>query len=612
MAKTIFTITFWFLLKSALSQNNNERINEGASTSEDLSAYEECEIHNYAEAMGRLILAEDVNGGSLTDMMNNRFHELQAFHDQIYSYYALAEFGAQQINDQDVRLQRRRFYAGSLRETILFVLEQTASDHFYFKLSYEYSDETNMIVGTETVTRFDQDNCLCNNFEERMILSESFTPPAIQQPETAFQIFRNSSEVSVTEVSQYNIIPLSLISRFFQLWLSDSLEDIPETEINRCVYTLIGRLKRSILKLIIVQVRNVVSTEVWHSIDFNLGPSLGPNFFSEVFKRASNWLRGNIFFGPRNRGPLDPAFGRSEEELLMAFEYDAESIIGSEHHQYFKLLFNALRKFVKSFNEISPLDRLLNGFDLFNSMMFILMRRDATPLNIDQWELREPTNEELRRVTDPALRRLFRTQKFYTLRKKPHRNRRSIDYDFHDMAKVEKVKRVKHSWSVFIANLMRISIEAANRHETLPWSCDLTLLYYDYFVFKSENPLSCQSFSRFMFTKISVDVEWKKCNEELGLITTEDWCQAWKNIMKQPSIRATNLDYMVLTKPISKLYLQDVKRLMRWLSPKIELNKCKNGASKIIKPPGYFYVPPDKVKIVINALINSLTVLNVK
>lgn len=78
---------------------NNEGINEGASTSRELTRAEICEIENYAIDTIRLLLAEDIEGRNLTDMLNNRFHELAAFHDQIRSYYSLAEFGAQRITD---------------------------------------------------------------------------------------------------------------------------------------------------------------------------------------------------------------------------------------------------------------------------------------------------------------------------------------------------------------------------------------------------------------------------------------------------------------------------------------------------------------------------------
>lgn len=46
--------------------NNNERINEGASTSQELSKYEKCEIQSYAEDLARLLLSEDINGAKFS------------------------------------------------------------------------------------------------------------------------------------------------------------------------------------------------------------------------------------------------------------------------------------------------------------------------------------------------------------------------------------------------------------------------------------------------------------------------------------------------------------------------------------------------------------------
>lgn len=88
-------------------QNDNQRINEGASTSRDggLSECEKCKISSYAETIVRLMLAEDRDGGDLTDLVNNHFDALQAFHDEVFSYFYLAEHGTRDYHNPEGSIQ---------------------------------------------------------------------------------------------------------------------------------------------------------------------------------------------------------------------------------------------------------------------------------------------------------------------------------------------------------------------------------------------------------------------------------------------------------------------------------------------------------------------------
>lgn len=271
------------------------------------------------------MIAEDLNGGNLTEMMNSdRFSELQAFHDHIYSYYFLAEFGIQQFTDANLRERRRNYYVSSLIRALIITIAKSCNSHFCYKLWYEYDSETNTIQGRENISyRFTENDCLCYNYQERLILSEPFVPPSLQRPETTVQIFINDSEVSLLDVQQYHVIPLPLISRFFQIWLSGDSLDFPENQFTGCLRVLIGRLRRSMQKLLIVQMRNsqAFSDEEWYTIRSNLESS-NANFFTELFRRRNSWLRGNIFLGPRNRGPFSPEFEMPAALTLTAFEID--------------------------------------------------------------------------------------------------------------------------------------------------------------------------------------------------------------------------------------------------------------------------------------------------
>lgn len=220
------------------NNNNDERINEGASTSTQL---EECEIVSYVDDVVRLMLAEDVTGGNLTELMNSRFHELQAFYDRISINYILAEHGVQRVNYTTLEYTRREFFTHALKEFITDTVATACSEHYYYKLWYVYDNENNVILPRENISsRSNPENCLCENYEERLILSQPFRLPPLRRPETILQIAVNNNGAYAMQVSSYHVIPVALISRFFEVWLSETLEDIPEVDVNGCLFVLIG------------------------------------------------------------------------------------------------------------------------------------------------------------------------------------------------------------------------------------------------------------------------------------------------------------------------------------------------------------------------------------
>lgn len=81
-------------------------VNEGASTSTGITAFQRYEIGSYAESMVRLMFAEDIEGGDLRDMFNNRYHELEAFYNEVVSIITMVENGAHNITDAGIRIRR--------------------------------------------------------------------------------------------------------------------------------------------------------------------------------------------------------------------------------------------------------------------------------------------------------------------------------------------------------------------------------------------------------------------------------------------------------------------------------------------------------------------------
>lgn len=91
---------------------------------------------------------------------------------------------------------------------------------------------------------------------------------------------------------------------------------------------------------------------------------------------------------------------------------------------------------------------------------------DIIPLNPEQWEEREPTDEELSRITVLRLKRRMRTQRFWAIKRKSNaRFTRSLNYQYNlDSDQTENETyftegSFKLQWSNFILDLMKISTE---------------------------------------------------------------------------------------------------------------------------------------------------------
>lgn len=588
---------------------NRERINEGAGTSSDLTQCERCEVFGYAETMVRLMLAEDRNGGTLTDMMNNHFDELSAFHDEIFSTLVLAEHGARIDSDITRCKKRRKLYIHYIKTMILETIRKACTDHYDLKLWYEYDSERNTILVRENVSfavRNNDDrsntratNCLCENERERNMLSESLLVPEPNHPESVLQFNIFEDETTVTETKPYHIIPLSLITKFFRVWLSDERSSYLSARFGDCVLTLFGRIRRTMQKLLIVQMKNshIFSKEDQYNIAVNVQSNENDTFFAEMFGRAYTWLNGNIFLGPHNRGPFSPEFGMSDERaLITAFELDVEPIIGGRHFRESLDLFHELMIFVLQAPVLDAFEKLLRGFELFNFMMTTLVRYDITRMSAEQWEFREPTDEELRDLGTEQSTRKVRNKKFWAIKKSSRRFPRSAEYLHYELAqspednKPLSLTELKNRWSEFVADLMKITMEPRNRDESLIWSCNFTRLYNEY-LFNNKKLTNgdcstCYSFDEYLYSKISL----KKCNYESE--PRSDWCLAWRRISMKFGLKFDYFDIREETRVDnlrSESHLKDVEILMRWLSMKIGRKEVeKTHSREIILPKNPF------------------------
>lgn len=246
------------------------------------------------------------------------------------------------------RKTRLQFFLLHLRKAILQTLFTTFAQHYHHTLRYEYDSYRRTILVREFIsTNNNSNDCLCGHYQERTILNQPFLLPNRIPSNVAYQLNSNSHEVSVFETSQYHIIPLPLIERFFREWLTGPTDNAMHANFNGCMNTLYGRLKRSMQKILLARLKktNQISNDVWYRLGVSFQSQGDDQVYSEIFAHADTWLRGNIFLGPRNRGPFDPRFDTDEETASDAFEMGSSPILGEDRYHDLLDLFYRLYSF---------------------------------------------------------------------------------------------------------------------------------------------------------------------------------------------------------------------------------------------------------------------------
>lgn len=147
-------------------------------------------------------------------------------------------------------------------------------------------------------------------------------------------------------------------------------------------------------------------------------------------------------------------------------------------------LFRQQLGFVRYAHEMLPFARLMNGFKLFTTTTLSFDVNGVTGMNTEQWEERLPTLEELSFVR-PELFRVLKNQKYWIIKKSNRRTKRSLDYyrddvsDSSDNKYPSRLTEVKHTWSEFVLDMIKIQMKARSHGQALVWSCNLTCLYDD-------------------------------------------------------------------------------------------------------------------------------------
>lgn len=552
----LFVVTIFTCFRMSIQQCGNTTINYGASTSNGiLSTQEVSELREYANRLVTLLMAEDRNNRSITEIITNNPEELISFHDTVLYYFRLVSHGRPYITDATRRKERTSLFRYYFHTRVSETLFETCSRHFHQHLQYRYNQEVNMFTVDKIVTYDPNHSCLCGNYQERLILNQPFPIDFNYLTEidsiVYFEINNRTELQTVLSVSAYHVIPLKLILRFFETWLSDESTRISALQYNPCVHTLFGRLRRSFRKLLLVSTRR---SPGYLNRGWDANILLGSNsrhFFS--------MFAGNIFIGPSERKPNSARFKDNGVESLNAFEFGVQHIIGHERYQVLFNIFNILHDYIKLAPQMPLITKLTKGFQILIILHNRLGQYNIVPFDRSQWAIVE-VNGFRYWVEQDSDRRNRRSS----------RNKNSNKTSSTDEILCSDVDYSAKQWRMFVLDLIKMYTEAAIIHQELPWSCNFTCLYNVYAFYKTAHyTYFTGSFDEYLHSIISTLDDWRKCNSNENVEGPDvKWCLAWKNI--KVHLNFTNWNeykpYYLHGKFRSKSYIHNVKILLVWLT----------------------------------------------
>lgn len=178
------------------------------------------------------------------------------------------------------------------------VIQKACLSHYKLKLQLEHDGNGNIKLVHESLrcsSSQGSSNCLCVNFaQEQSVSSVPLVFTALRRPNIEMNVYVTETRSSLVPITVYHIIPLPLITRFFDYWLSDTVA-FPNNSFNDCVKTLFFRLKRSMQKLLIVNIKRTrLFRDRLEPPSANENPFDPDNIFSvSDIRYATSLLSGN-------------------------------------------------------------------------------------------------------------------------------------------------------------------------------------------------------------------------------------------------------------------------------------------------------------------------------
>lgn len=178
-----------------ISQQNlgSDKINDGASTSKEsnhLTDRERCEVKNNAEELIDLMLAEDIEGRNLTELIIQRPDELMTFGDQVISIIVSAQgfsmFPRQEGENTAKQEKKLRYFLLHIRQRIQEIFRNSCIGHYRYEIRYRYNKQRDIYIVRKRVSNATS-YCLCNNGRERLNYNEIFLVPSITFPNRMYR-----------------------------------------------------------------------------------------------------------------------------------------------------------------------------------------------------------------------------------------------------------------------------------------------------------------------------------------------------------------------------------------------------------------------------------------
>lgn len=564
---------------------NNYKVNEGASTSSapqegELTKEEKCELDGYAKNIVFLTFANDIHGGDLRDMVDNRYDELEAYVDFMESYYYFANYGANFYRKKSFELlpnhkQRIQYLQERVFARVTEILYQACSQHFHQEFAYIYNREDGSFTTWENIM-VNSGSCLCSYADKMgsygckdMRRQKSRTLKLQAGTDRPYKFLSTDMRAGQINLSQHHIIPLSLIAKFFRIWMSNGVPPSPgrNVQMNDCINILHSRLRRSVAKVMVHKVNMLnAASGGRYLVSYDIYDVVKDHFFTEFFKSLfAHSSGGNTVIGPSDRGPLDPSSAMPSDE---AFEEDFLPLIGQQHWDEMHSLHRRLMKYVKEAPTATAYDRMQSGVELFGVMMITFQRYDITMFNENQWEERELNPVELSKLSEKAKRRYI-GKKFWSVKNFFSRSKRSVGQSLDKCYSIESFSQQR--WNDFFVDIMESLMESYSLDKSPTWSCILNRMYFDY-VFSSSNSSEddCMDlgFGSYLYKIASRNRSWHKCINFDDSEEPQKWCLAWRRIMLNSDVGSGNYRNNGTR---SKSFHQDTEMMISWLLVQVSM-----------------------------------------
>lgn len=457
----------------------NETINEGASTSglqQLLSRDEQCEINSYVDNLLNLLADIRIEESLSPNELNSYLLATQNVYAADIEDYLKYGSDNEQIGDNRTFLpnheERIRYYGLSIRREALETLIDSCSRHFH-KLSQniinQFLKNISSVSLNHIIRKRDSTSTLHINGSNRH--GHSRKP-------------NKSQENHGLPVSIQDVIPLSVIFRFFEEWF------------NRF-------------------------TELLNAHDC---PNLVQNH---------NSIGSKLIIPPR--------FDQVSVEAMSSFFFNSAAVIRQDQYEKLLSLVKSLIEYVETDSkQTTSFEKYMSGVELYISMVTVLARYKTLPPNvINQWEPDKMTKDDLSRFQ--------KRKKLWTTKENFKRSRRYPVQKEVKCFTVDVLSQQRWSEFVVYLMSTFLQTDSNDKSVPWSKNFTRLYLEYrsNSLMFSNKN---CLKFDTYLYSKISQSQDWFDCLNFKEAKKLGKWCQAWKRIMLNLNVGRSDIRKSVTSK----------------------------------------------------------------